>query len=113
MESTFQTLADPSRLTLVELLLERGPTPVNELAEALPIAQSGVSRHLRILRDAGLVKVEAHAQQRLYSIRPEPFQELNRWLSRYRQVWEHRLDALEAAVAAKMNESNSEPGESP
>lgn len=112
MESIFQTLADPNRLILVELLFERGPSPVSELVEALPIAQSGVSRHLRILREAGLVQVEARAQQRLYSIRPEPFEELSSWLGRYRRVWEHRLDALDAAVAAKQNESTTEPGES-
>jgi DNA-binding transcriptional ArsR family regulator len=67
---------------------------VNELVARLPIHQSGVSRHLRILSEAGFVKVRAEGQRRLYSLRPEPFQELDSWVARYRSLWERRLDSM-------------------
>lgn len=91
-------LADESRRTMLEILRTH-PATAGELADALPIARPGVSRHLRVLREAGLVEVEQQAQWRIYRLRPEPFAELDTWLGRYRVVWEQRLDALHTEIA--------------
>jgi DNA-binding transcriptional ArsR family regulator len=96
----FQTLADPTRRLIVESLLG-GERPVNDLVEAVDIHQSGVSRHLRILQEAGFVRVRPEGPQRFYSLRPEPFRELDAWLARYRSLWEARLDRFGAALAGK------------
>jgi len=93
----FETLADPMRRRIVEAL-RRGEQPVNDIVQRLEIHQSGVSRHLRILEHAGFVRVRPHGSQRFYSLRPEPFQELERWLSSYRGLWEARLDRLALAL---------------
>lgn len=95
--STIQALADPSRLQIVEALL-RGEQPVNDLVSQMDIHQSGVSRHLRILEEAGFVRMRPDGPRRLYSLRPEPFNELNGWVSQYRALWEGRLDAFGAAL---------------
>ena len=79
--------------------LRQGPATVNELAALLPIARPGVSRHLRVLREAGLVDVEPRAQCRVYELRPEPLAELDEWLTSYRGLWEARLQALHTEVA--------------
>jgi DNA-binding transcriptional ArsR family regulator len=79
--------------------LTRGPLTAGELAALLPIARPGVSRHLRVLREAGLVEVRQEAQRRIYSIRPEPLAEVDEWLGRYRALWEHRLAALHTEIA--------------
>ena len=79
--------------------LTRGPATAGELAQLLPIARPGTSRHLRVLREAGLVDVRQEAQQRIYALRPEPLAEVDEWLSRYRVLWEQRLDALHTEVA--------------
>jgi DNA-binding transcriptional ArsR family regulator len=89
----FDILADPTRRRIVEALRD-GERSVGELVEIVGIAQSGVSRHLRILQEAGFVAVRADAQRRLYSLRPEPFQRLDRWMADYRRLWEGRLDRL-------------------
>jgi DNA-binding transcriptional ArsR family regulator len=96
----FQTLADPSRRRVVEALL-RGERAVNDLVAELDLAQPGVSRHLRILLEAGFVRVRPDGQRRLYSLAPGPFQELDAWLARYRALWEGRLDRLEQALLAR------------
>ena len=93
-----RALADESRRTIVEALT-RGPATAGELAQLLPIARPGTSRHLRVLREAGLVDVRQEAQQRIYALRPEPLAEVDEWLSRYRVLWEQRLDALHTEVA--------------
>ena len=93
----FETLADPTRRRIVEELGE-GERSVGELVEAVTIRQSGVSRHLRILHDAGFVTVRPDGQRRLYSLSPEPFRELDDWVSRYRALWESRLDRLGAEL---------------
>jgi DNA-binding transcriptional ArsR family regulator len=103
MEDVLQALADPGRRTLVESLMH-GPATAGELAALLPIARPGVSRHLRVLREAGLVSVEQEAQRRIYSLRPEPLAEIDEWLSRYRALWQKRFDALHAEVARGKNE---------
>jgi len=79
--------------------LRKGPATAGELAALLPIARPGVSRHLRVLREAGLVEARHEAQRRIYSLRPEPFAEVDEWLARYRGLWEQRLDALHTEVA--------------
>jgi DNA-binding transcriptional ArsR family regulator len=95
MEVTaLQALAEPRRLEILELLRD-GERPVGELVEALPVSQPAVSKHLRVLREAGLVDVRVDAQRRLYRIRPEPLAELDRWLAAYRQLWTRHLDLLE------------------
>ena len=93
----FQALADPTRRLIVETL-RRGERPVNDIVERAGIDQSGVSRHLRILSEAGFVSVRPDAQRRLYSLRPEPFRELERWLADYRDLWEARLDRFGEAL---------------
>jgi DNA-binding transcriptional ArsR family regulator len=108
MEAVLQALADPGRRTLVESLMS-GPATAGELAALLPIARPGVSRHLRVLREAGLVSVEQDAQRRIYSVRPEPLAEIDEWLSRYRALWEERFDALHAEVARGKMERRSNP----
>ena len=89
-----QVLAEPSRLAILDLLRD-GERPVGELVEQLHLTQPTVSKHLRILKEAGLVDVRPDAQRRLYRIRPEPLAELDEWLSSYRQLWTTHLDRLE------------------
>jgi DNA-binding transcriptional ArsR family regulator len=98
MEAVLRALADESRRTVLETLAE-GEATAGELADLLPIARPGVSRHLRVLREAGLVDVRQQAQRRIYSLRPQPLAEVDEWLSRYRALWEQRLDALHTEIA--------------
>ena len=90
-----QALADPSRRTVLDILRDH-PATAGELADALPIARPGVSRHLRVLREAGLVEARVDGQRRLYRLRPEPLEELDAWLEPYRAMWRTSLDRLEA-----------------
>lgn len=83
---------------MLEILRDH-PATAGELAAALPIARPGVSRHLRVLREAGLVDVRQEAQRRIYSLRPEPLAEVDEWLGEYRMLWQNRLDALHTEVA--------------
>ncbi len=99
--NTFQTLADATRLRIVESLLRGGEQPVNDIVDAVDIHQSGVSRHLRILQEAGFVQVRPEGPQRFYSLRPEPFREMNNWIAKYRSLWEARLDRFAAALEHK------------
>jgi DNA-binding transcriptional ArsR family regulator len=92
--TTFQVLAEPSRQAILDLLRD-GERPVGELVDQLHLSQPAVSKHLRVLREAGLVEARADAQRRLYSIRPEPLAELDDWLATYRRLWTTRLDRLE------------------
>src|SRR5712675_1499414 len=98
--AVFQTLADPSRLQIVEALLG-GERAVNDLVAQVDIHQSGVSRHLRILEGAGFVRMRPDGPRRLYSLRPEPFLELDTWVTQYRALWVARLDAFGDALARK------------
>jgi DNA-binding transcriptional ArsR family regulator len=98
MEAVLRALADESRRTVLETLVG-GPATAGELAALLPIARPGVSRHLRVLREAGLVEVHQEAQRRIYGLRPEPLAELDAWLGGYRALWEQRLAALHTEVA--------------
>ncbi|GAA4721006.1 metalloregulator ArsR/SmtB family transcription factor [Pedococcus ginsenosidimutans] len=98
MDAVLQALADPSRRTMLGILRDHAAT-AGELADALPIARPGVSRHLRVLREAGLVDVRQEAQRRIYSLRPEGLAEVDDWLEDYRALWQHRLDALHTEIA--------------
>lgn len=93
----FEVLGDPTRRHIVDEL-RSGEQAVGDLAAKVDIAQSGVSRHLRILGEAGFVQVRADGQRRLYSLRPEPFQEIDRWIDGYRQLWEDKLDRMGEAL---------------
>lgn len=101
-----RALADEGRLTLLKALAE-GPATAGELAALLPIARPGVSRHLRVLREAGLVDVRKEAQRRVYEIRPAPLVEVDEWLGPYRTLWEQHLDALHTEVARGKRERRS------
>jgi DNA-binding transcriptional ArsR family regulator len=94
MISTFDVLAEPTRRRILDLIRD-DERPVNELVAKLDISQPGVSKHLRVLREAGLVEVRTDAQRRLYRVRPEPLAEIDAWLAPYRRLWANRLDALE------------------
>ena len=106
MEAVLRALADQSRRTMLDSLAG-GPATVGELAALLPIARPGVSRHLRVLREAGLVEVRQEAQRRVYSLRPQPLAEIDEWLSQYRALWERRLGALHTEVARGKRERRS------
>jgi len=100
---TLRALAEPNRLQIVELLLH-GPRPVGDMVDRLGLRQPQVSKHLRVLSDAGLVDVRVDAQRRIYALRPAPLHELEVWLERYRRLWEsnfQRLDALLDEMKAK------------
>jgi DNA-binding transcriptional ArsR family regulator len=92
--TTFELVAEPSRRRILDLLRERA-RPVGELVKLLGLSQPGVSKHLRLLRDAGLVRVRREGQRRWYELEPEPLAELDQWLEPYRRLWEDRLDRLE------------------
>ena len=91
--SPWQALADPHRRAVLQLLLER-PRPVGELVERLGLSQPGTSKHLRVLREAGLVRVRRDANRRVYALDPGPLSEIDVWLAPYRRVWNESLDAL-------------------
>lgn len=96
MIATLQALAEPNRFHIVELL-RRGPRPVGYMVRRLRLRQPQVSKHLRVLSEAGLVHARVDAQRRIYTLRPAPLQELEVWLERYRRLWEgsfQRLDSL-------------------
>jgi DNA-binding transcriptional ArsR family regulator len=94
VNGTFEVVAEPARRQLLDLLM-RGPRPVGELVAETGMSQPNTSRHLRVLRDAGLVQARAEGQRRLYEVRPEGFAELARWLTPYVLLWQGGLDALE------------------
>ncbi len=94
MASTFDALAEPTRRRILDLLRDE-ERPVNELVRGLDISQPGVSKHLKVLRDAGLVEVRQDAQRRLYRVRAQPLAEIDAWLAPYRRLWAGTLDALE------------------
>lgn len=102
----FETLADPTRRRIVAALRD-GERPVNDIVREAGIHQSGVSRHLRILHEAGFVSMRPDGQRRLYALRPEPFRDLEAWLADYQRLWEARLDRFGAALAAR--QQNQEP----
>jgi DNA-binding transcriptional ArsR family regulator len=92
--AALEVLAEPRRRAILDLLRD-GERPVGELVDRLGLSQPGVSKHLRVLKDAGLVESRPEAQRRLYRIRPEPLAELDDWLASYRRLWTTHLDRLE------------------
>jgi DNA-binding transcriptional ArsR family regulator len=94
VSTTFEVLAEPTRRRILDLLRGR-PRLVGELTEELGLTQPGTSKHLRVLREAGLVQVRPEAQRRWYELRPEPLAEIDAWLAPYRRLWATHLDALE------------------
>lgn len=94
MNETFALLAEPNRYRIVELL-RGGPRAVNDISQRLSLNQPQVSKHLRLLKEAGFVDVQPRAQQRLYVLRPEPLRQIHDWLERYRQIWDARFEALD------------------
>jgi DNA-binding transcriptional ArsR family regulator len=107
VDAVLQAVSDPSRRTVLDAL-SKGPATASELAALLPIARPGTSRHLRILRDAGLVEVRQQGQFRIYSLRPEPLSEVDEWLDHYRVLWTHRMEALHTEIARGKRARRSE-----
>jgi DNA-binding transcriptional ArsR family regulator len=103
---TFEALGDRTRRRIVEAM-RSGEKPVGEIVKHSGIHQSGVSRHLRILQDAGFVSVRPQGQQRFYALKPEPFRELDAWLAGYRSLWERRLDRFGAALEQRKSSRNA------
>ena len=99
----FAALADATRRRVVEAL-RRGERPVGDIVQEAGIHQSGVSRHLRLLHEAGFVSMRPDGQRRLYSLKPEPFRALDQWLAQYRALWEARLDRFGAALEQRQKQ---------
>jgi DNA-binding transcriptional ArsR family regulator len=97
VDVSFAVLAEPTRRDILDLLRD-GERPVGDLVDRLRMSQPAVSKHLRVLRDAGLVDVRADAQRRLYRLRAEPLAEIDEWLAPYRRLWSRSLDKLERHV---------------
>ena len=102
----FEVLAEPHRRRILDLL-RHGERPVGDLVDMLRASQPAVSKHLRVLRDAGLVEARVDAQQRLYRVRPEPLRQLDDWLAPYRAMWASHLDALESHLAGMDTEGGA------
>jgi DNA-binding transcriptional ArsR family regulator len=94
MITAYEALAEPTRRRILDLLLAQ-PRTVNELTDMLGMSQPGISKHLRVLREVGLVQVRQDAQRRWYELKPEPLAEIDAWLGQYRHLWEQRFDRLE------------------
>jgi DNA-binding transcriptional ArsR family regulator len=94
VESVFEIIAEPNRRAILSLLAS-SPQPVGEIARQLHMPQTTVSKHLRVLREAGFVEATVDAQRRLYRLKPGPFQEVDAWLAQFRQFWSAHVDALE------------------
>jgi DNA-binding transcriptional ArsR family regulator len=105
--TTFEVLAEPNRRQILELLLE-AERPVGELVSATALTQPSVSKHLRVLREAGFVEARTDAQRRIYRLRPEPLRAMDEWLAPYRRLWASRLDALEQHLET-MEDDEPEP----
>lgn len=112
MSNIFAVLADPTRRRILDLLLER-PRLVGELVDLLEISQPGVSKHLRVLREAGLVRVRQDAQRHWYELRPEPLAEVEAWLEPFRRAMEERYERLDDLLERlEQEENNDEQDES-
>jgi DNA-binding transcriptional ArsR family regulator len=102
---TIEVLAEPTRLRIVELLAE-GERSAGEIASHFSTSRPGISRHLRVLREHGLVVAREEGQRRLYSLDPAPLEELDEWLQQYRRFWSNRLDALGTEVHRRKKATN-------
>src|SRR6266545_6482185 len=103
--ATFEVMAEPNRRRILDLLVERERT-VGDLVRALEVSQPAVSKHLRVLRDVGLVESRVDAQRRYYRVRPQPLREVDAWLAPYRAMWTRSLDALERHLDETDEEAN-------
>jgi len=103
----FSVLAEPARRRVLDLLLD-GPRPVGELAGLLGLSQPGTSKHLRVLRDAGMVRVRTDGPRRWYELRPEPLAEIDAWLRPYRRFWAANLDALERYLDTRLEDNRDQ-----
>lgn len=108
MQTAFAALAEPHRRRILDLPREEERT-VGELVDHLALSQPAVSKHLRVLREAGLVAARVDAQHRRYRVRPAPLAEVDAWLAPYRQFWDERLVALERYLAAEESAAPGEP----
>ncbi|HZW03625.1 MAG TPA: metalloregulator ArsR/SmtB family transcription factor [Anaerolineaceae bacterium] len=102
---TFSALADPTRRRIVEILASTGPLSASEISDQFAVSPSAISQHLKILREAELVRVEKRAQQRIYHINPDAMHELQDWAGQLRQLWNRRFDALEKLIEAEKRKS--------
>ena len=107
MLEMFVALAEQNRYRIVELL-RGGPLPVNRIGAQLRLNQPQVSKHLRVLKEAGLVDVEPHAQHRVYELRGEPWRDMHAWLERYRRIWDQRFDQLNDLVTELVKKENAD-----
>ncbi len=107
MTTVYEALAEPTRREILDMIRER-PRYVGELVEALDISQPGVSKHLRVLRDVGLVEVRKDAQRRWYELRPQPLAEVDDWLDAYRDLLEERYSRIDD-ILDELKEKNDEP----
>jgi DNA-binding transcriptional ArsR family regulator len=103
--NTLEVLAEPTRRRIVELLAD-GERSAGEIASHFATSRPGISRHLRVLREHGLVRTREQAQRRLYSLDPAPLEELDAWLQRYRRFWTNRLGALDTEIHRRRKRSN-------
>jgi DNA-binding transcriptional ArsR family regulator len=110
MMTIYEALAEPTRRRILDLLREQ-PRLVGELAELLAISQPGVSKHLKVLRDVGVVRVRQDAQRHWYELRPEPLQEIDAWLGTYRHLWNTRLDRLDEYLQEMKQKEESDDSE--
>lgn len=108
--NVMSALAEPNRLQIVELLRDH-PLTVGEIAGQLQLRQPQASKHLRVLSEAGIVEAKVDANRRIYSLRPDPFRELDDWLESYRSLWEGRFDRLDDYLQ-KLQQNGSKPEES-
>jgi DNA-binding transcriptional ArsR family regulator len=101
----FSALADPTRRSILELLAQRGKLTATEIYDQFPVSRPAISQHLKVLREAGVVRVEKRAQQRIYQINPQAMHELEGWARKLTQLWTQRFDALEQVIAAQIAEA--------
>lgn len=110
MQSVFEVISEPNRRAILGLLVA-SERSVGEIESHLRMPQTTVSKHLRVLRDAGIVESQVEAQKRVYRIKPEPLQEVDAWLAQFRQLWTKHVDALEKYLDRMPDEDNREKGE--
>lgn len=110
---TFAALADPTRFHIVEMLAAHGRMPVGQISKQFNISPPAVSQHLKVLKEAKLVRVEVNAQQRIYMLNPEGITEIEDWIGKMRRMWEKRFDALDALLKEEAERNNHKPGYNP
>ena len=102
----FTALSDPTRFQIIEMLAKNGHMPVSQIGQCFNISPPAISQHLKVLKSANLVQVEVKAQQRIYSLNPEGISQIEDWVSKMKQVWEARFDALDALLKEEVEKTN-------